>query len=201
MARLAAQGAEVHVVIVTRGQEPQFSKIYMDKVMAEASEAHGLLGVHATHCLDLPAAALDGLGASAVNAAIGDALSDIDPDMLFVPFLGDVHVDHQIVFTSSMVWARPRSTKAPAHVLAYETLSETNWYAPGVTPQFTPNVFIDIADQLDTKLQAFARFESQVKAFPDERSPEAIRALAQLRGATVFCKAAEAFVGIRSILR
>lgn len=201
MARLAEQGAEVHVVIVTRGQEPAFSKAYMDQVMAEADRAHALLGVKQTHRLDLPAAALDTLPTSRVNARIGECLSEIAPDTLFVPFIGDIHLDHQIVFTSSMVWARPRSASAPARVLAYETLSETNWYAAGTTPAFMPDYFVDIGDHLETKLAAFAKFESQMKDSPDERSLETIRALAVMRGSTVYCPAAEAFMAIRQIWR
>jgi hypothetical protein len=41
-------------------------------------------------------------------------------------------------------------------------------------------------------------FESQVKAFPHERSIEALDALAKVRGATAGFHAAEAFVLIRS---
>lgn len=201
MARLAAAGSEVHVVIATRGRPPCYPEAYMERVMGEARAAHAMLRVHQTHHLDLPAAALDTLPAAEINARLGDCLDAIAPDTLFVPFVGDVHLDHQIVFTSAMVWARPRHAGAPARVLAYETLSETNWYAPGVTPGFQPNLFVDISDHLDQKIDAFAAFESQAKPFPDERSLEAIRALATLRGATVYCAAAEAFVAIREIWR
>lgn len=201
MARLAAAGAEVHVVIATRGAPPRYSADYMDGVMAEARTAHALLGVHETHHLDLPAAELDTIGAAEINGRIGECLAAIEPDTVFVPFVGDIHLDHQIVFTAAMVWARPRHARAPARILAYETLSETNWNAPGVTPAFQPNSFVDISGHLDAKIDAFAAFASQAKPFPDERSPEAIRALATLRGATVFCEAAEAFVAIRQIWR
>src|SRR3546814_9562739 len=84
-----------------------------------------------------------------------------------------------------MVAARPRASHYPRRVYAYETLSETNWYAPGVTPAFQPNMFVDISGLLPQKLEAFGLFRSQVQAFPNERSVEALRALAMLRGATV----------------
>lgn len=201
IARLADAGVDVHVVIVTRGRPPHFSDTYMDQVMAEADAAHTLLGVRQTHRLDLPAAALDTLPAAAVNACIGACLAAIAPDTLFVPFVGDIHLDHQVVFTSALVWARPRNAAAPTRIFAYETLSETNWHAPGITPAFIPNCFIDISRQIDRKLAAFAAFETQLKAFPDERSIEAIRALAVTRGAAVFCAAAEAFMAVRQIWR
>ncbi|BBC72697.1 GlcNAc-PI de-N-acetylase [Altererythrobacter sp. B11] len=201
MARLGSEGAEVHVVIVTRGQEPDFPTAHMDRVMAEADRAHRSLGVAATHHLDLPAAALDTLPAARINARLAECLAEIAPDTLFVPFIGDIHLDHQITFTSSLVWARPRSPRAPRRVFAYETLSETNWYAPGLTPTFAPDYFVDIAAQLEAKLAAFAMFETQARNFPDERSLQTIRTLANLRGSMVFCAAAEAFMTIRQVWR
>lgn len=200
IARLAAAGVRVDVIVMTRGAAPLFDAAQVEQVRAEAIAAHALLGVADTHFLDLPAAELDRLPAIDVNRALGDALDRIAPDALFVPFVGDIHRDHQIGFAAAMVWARPRSDAAPRAVLAYETLSETNWLAPGVTPGFMPNVYIDIADHLDAKIAAFGCFASQVKAFPDERSFEAIRALAALRGATVHRHAAEGFMAVRTIL-
>ncbi|HEX7871599.1 MAG TPA: PIG-L deacetylase family protein [Sphingobium sp.] len=199
MARLAAMGAEVHVLLMTRGMEPRFSSAQVERVLAEVKEAHAMLGVTRLHCLDLPAAELDAMPIADVNHRVGEILAELQPDTLFLPFIGDIHFDHQVAFTAAMVYARPRSDKAPSRIYAYETLSETNWYAPGVTPAFTPNMFVDISQEIALKLRAFGCFRSQVKAFPDERSLEALEALARMRGATVFRNAAEAYQIIRQI--
>jgi LmbE family N-acetylglucosaminyl deacetylase len=119
---------------------------------------------------------------------------------VLVPFVGDVHIDHQLIFQSAMVAARPHQAAYPTMILAYETLSETNWNAPYLTPGFLPNVFVDITDTLDLKLQAIAAYGSQLRASPHERSIEALKALATLRGATVHRPAAEAFVLVRSVV-
>lgn len=199
IAKLVARGAEVHVAIVTRGQPPEFTAESIEMVRRECESAHRRLGVTHTHFLGLPAARLDRVPHAELNQHIGGVVSEIAPDTLFVPFVGDIHLDHQLVFTSAMVASRPRHANGPARILAYETLSETNWWAPGITPPFVPNIFIDIADTLDAKLEAFAEFRSQVKAAPDERSPEVIRALALVRGAAVYRSAAEAFMLIRQV--
>ncbi len=199
MARLAQAGAQVHVVIMTRGAPPRFSEDQIDRVMAEARRAHGVLNVTKTHFLNLPAAGLDALPIADVNERLDLLLQAIRPDTLFLPFIGDIHFDHQVAFTAAMVFARPRAPGAPARIYAYETLSETNWYAPGITPAFLPNVYVDISAHIDTKLEAFQCFASQVKVFPDERSVEALRSLAITRGATVFKHAAEAFMLIRQV--
>jgi hypothetical protein len=58
---------------------------------------------------------------------------------------------------------------------------------------------VDIGPTLEDKLEAFALYRSQVMDPPHERSLEALRALAVLRGATVGLSAAEAFVTIRTV--
>lgn len=200
IARAVKAGAQVHVVVVTRGQPPQFDAALVERIRGETLLAHASIGVTRTHFLDFPAAALDQVRRADLNQALSAVLADIEPDMLFVPFVGDIHIDHQIIFNAALVYARPRSGTVPACVLAYETQSETNWLAPGLTPGFLPNCYVDITGTLDAKLKAFEMFETQVMPSPDERSIDAIRALAIYRGATVYRSAAEAFVIVRQII-
>src|SRR3546814_10413967 len=93
-----------------------------------------------------------------------------------------------------MVAARTRASHYPRRVYAYETLSETNWYAPGVTPAFQPNMFVDISGFLPQKLEAFGLYRSQVQTFPNESPVETLGELAMLRGANANREDAETFV-------
>jgi LmbE family N-acetylglucosaminyl deacetylase len=199
IARLAAMGREVHVAVATRGMLPRFDPAGAARVAAEMAVAHQRLGVTQTHHLDYPAAELDRVPQADLNAGLGDLMRAVAPDTLFLPFPGDIHRDHQLVFAAAMVAARPNPGAFPARIYAYETLSETNWNAPALTPAFAPTVFVDIGDYLAAKLEAFALFASQVRAAPDERSLATIGALATVRGATVHRSAAEAFVLIREV--
>ena len=200
IARLAAQGNEVYIAVVTEGKPPAFTAEATSRVQAEAREAHRVLGVKETFWLGFPAAALSETAHSALNAALFDLVQTLSPDTLLLPFIGDMHMDHQVIFTSSLVSARPHQVNFPKLILAYETLSETNWNAPYLTPSFVPNVFIDITDHVAAKIEAMQTFKSQVRPPPHERSLEALRALATLRGATVMKTAAEAFVLVRHII-
>lgn len=200
IARLTDAGATVGVAVVTKGFPPQFQAEAIAVTRNEAKAAHAALGVAETFWLDQPAAQLAETPHRQVNAALGEVVADFSPDTLLLPFLGDIHIDHTLVFLSSMVAARPNRPDYPRRILAYETLSETNWNAPYVTPGFIPNVFVNITDTLDRKLQAMQMFETQLQQAPNERSVEALRALAVLRGATVHCPAAEGFVHIRWVV-
>lgn len=200
MARFAHEGAKVTVAVLTGGFPPDFAEEEEALIREEAVRAHAMLKVSETVYFDFPAAALDLVPHRDVNRAMGDLYKRIKPDYVLVPFLGDVHLDHQAAFQSAMVMCRPTGGHVPRSVWAYETISETNWNAPLVTPGFVPNTFVDISDYLELKLEAFRTYASQVKPFPHERSLEAMRAMAILRGATVHFRAAEAFVAIRNLI-
>jgi LmbE family N-acetylglucosaminyl deacetylase len=199
MARWAGEGHSVQVLVVTRGRPPLYTEEEEARCREEARTAHARLGVASTHYLDLPAAGLDGLLHRELNGRLGEIIRSCAPDELYLPFLGDVHLDHQLVFRSAMVAARPCQAPWPRRVYAYETLSETNWNAPFLTPSFTPNHFVDITATLEAKLEAMALYRSQLRPAPHERSLASLWALATLRGATVGLGAAEAFISIRTL--
>ena len=200
IARFAKEGNEIYVAIITKGVTPLYSDIDIAKTRGEARCAHKILGVKKTHFLDFPAAELDTVMHRKLNQSIGELFQKIQPQVIFIPFLGDIHFDHQLVFCSSLVASRPVNQFSPVTIYAYEALSETNWNAPYITPAFIPNVFVDIEKYLDMKLAAFECFQSQCKKFPNERSLESIEYLAKLRGSQVNRKAAEAFLLIRGIV-
>ncbi len=199
VAKLAAAGALVHVAVVTKAGPPIFTQQVLETGRREAAAAHAVLGIERSHFLSFPAAGLDTVAHAEMNAGLLEVFAEVRPEVVFVPFLGDIHADHQQVFASALVCCRPGTSVTPASLYAYETLSETNWNAPYLTPGFVPNVFVDISEQLETKLEAMRQYGSQLKDFPHERSLEAIRSLASLRGSTVGRRAAEAFVLVRDI--
>ncbi|WP_199709378.1 PIG-L deacetylase family protein [Rhodophyticola porphyridii] len=200
MARLAAEGRDVHVCIVTSGTAPRFDAAQTQRVRAEAKRAHKRLGVADCHWLGFPAAGLSETPHADLNAGIARIVQSLQPEVVLLPHPGDIHLDHQACFTSSLVASRPHQASYPPVIMAYETLSETNWNAPQLTPAFLPSIFVDISETLEAKLDAFALYESQVHQAPHERSPESLRALATLRGATVHRDACEAFVPVRMVL-
>ncbi|KQY73272.1 PIG-L family deacetylase [Ensifer sp. T173] len=200
IARLTAEGERVFVAIVTEGRPPAFTSESIALVRAEANQAHALLGVEETFWLGFEAAGLDLAGHSAVNSALSDLVRLLSPETVLLPFPGDIHRDHQLAFLSALVASRPHQESFPHRILAYETLSETNWNAPYLTPGFTPNVFVDISSYFEKKLEAMQCFASQIRSPPHERSTRTLSALAQLRGATVMSEAAEAFVLVRWML-
>ena len=199
MAKYAKEGHEVYVAVVTNGQPPLFTKEEDDVDKANCLEAHKLLGVKETFFLDLPAAMLDTMPKYKLNGTINKVVQKLVPDELYIPHKGDMHFDHKMINEACMVAVRPRSEEAVKRVYVYETLSETEWDVPIADNYFMPNVFVDISDYIDLKIEAMAKFSQQIIEYPSPRSKEGIRSLALNRGMTVYKKYAESFMLIREI--
>lgn len=192
-------GESVHVVTCTRGEESRFSAEQVERVQAEARRVHAFLGVTGSRFLDLPAARLDAVPGSDINEALQGVFDEVKPEIVYAPHPGDVHRDHQLVFQAAMVCSRPTDDDRPRRILAYETVSETDWYAAPLTPAFVPNVCVDISKHIEKKLEACAMYASQIQPAPHHRSVHALRALSIARGHAMGFKHAEAFMLVREL--
>ena len=199
MAKHIKNGDEVYVCVVTKGVEPLFNKNVIEQTRAEQRSAHEYLGVKETVYLDFPAVMLEEEHRYIINQRILEVVDRIKPDNVYIPHFGDMQKDHAIVSESVLVAVRPKYAFKVKRVYSYETLSETEWNIPHVTNAFLPNYYIDISDTLSDKLNALAKFQSQISDFPNPRSLEAAEALAKLRGSTILTSAAEAFCLVREI--
>ncbi|MDO8586159.1 MAG: PIG-L deacetylase family protein [Armatimonadota bacterium] len=199
MARHAARGDEVHVVVMSRGAPEIFPPEQVERTRTELREAHGILGVTGATFLDFPAPKLDAVPGHELADGIAKVIRAVQPTIVYLPHRGDLHADHQVVYLAGLVAARPIDGCSVKKILCYETLSETEWASPHGDAAFIPTVFADITDHLKTKIEALSCIRSQIKEPPHSRSLEVIEALARFRGGTVGLTAAEAFALVREI--
>ena len=200
ISKRVSQGNEVYVCIVCSGSEPLYHKDLVLKSKKECLEADSLLGVKETIFLDFPSVMLEQVPRYQFNDAFLKLIQRILPDEVFIPHRGDMQLDHKYVVDAVMVALRPKYEHRIKRILSYETLSETGWDIPNTVNEFIPNVYVDITDYLDNKIQAFEKYQSQICKFPNPRSGEAIRALALFRGSTVHVCAAESFSLVREFI-
>ena len=199
IAKHIAHGNEVYVCIVTKGCEPLFSNESVERVHRECRKADRLLGVKETIFLDYPAAMLENVERYKLNDSLVNVIQSVKPEEVYIPHRGDMQLDHKMVVDAAMVALRPKYQHVPSRIYAYETLSETGWDLPNSTNVFIPNVYHDISNFLENKLQALRVFTTQMAEFPAARSIKSVKVLAQYRGATMNFEAAEAFSLIRAI--
>jgi N-acetylglucosamine malate deacetylase 1 len=206
IARLAAEGCEVTVAVMTgHGDDaphPLWPRSVWDTVRGEAREAMEVLGVRELLFREIPAACVADHPVHKLNKEAFGVVEQVRPDVLFVPFVWDLHKDHREIFHAfSVAWRTSSAAgKGIREIYAYETLSETHWNTPYLEPAFAPNVHVDVSDFLEKKLEALARYKSQLQPAPATRSLEAVRAAATWRGAQVGVRAAEAFVLVRRLV-
>ena len=98
-------------------------------------------------------------------------------------------------------WERhPRLPKnGVKRLLCFECLSSTDAAPPLQGRGFCPNVFCDITDQIDQKIDIMNLYVTEMQGELKPRSDSAIRALARVRGATISVMYGEAFMLIREI--
>lgn len=199
MLRRISEKEDVFVCVVTKGTEPLFSQAYAEQLRKETLDCHKAMGIKKTFFLEFPAVMLEKENRYELNQKIDEVIQTVDPDEVYIPHIGDMQKDHQIVAESVMVAVRPKKVKKISRIYTYETLSETGWNIPNIQNEFIPNVYVDISDFLQEKIEAMAKYQSQLGEFPAARSLQAIEALARFRGATVHTDAAEAFMLVREI--
>ena len=189
---------DVSVLIVSGHMPPLYTPAEYKKTVNESKKAFKFLGIQKFKFLDIPATKLNEVPISELNYKINSFVKETNPDVVFIPF-PDRHIDHRIVFDSSIVASRPVGNKYPKYVFLYETLSETHWNVPDVEPNFNPNLFINIDKEIKSKLKALSFYKSQIKN-NTSRSLNAVKALAKFRGSQNGCKFAEAFKIVRIII-
>lgn len=187
---------DVYVCEVTTSKSAKSLK----RMRPEAQKAHDLLGVKKTFFLDLPVLGIRTVDQRDVTMRFSNVINEIKPNIVFIPHEGDIHIDHQDTALAAMVVLRPPRNPQLSAILAYETLSETEWSTPNPKNMFMPNVWCDISDTIEVKKNAMLCYQSQIREYPHPRSIRAIEALAQYRGSTIGVEYAECFMLIRGIL-
>jgi N-acetylglucosamine malate deacetylase 1 len=199
IAKYAKTEHDVTILTVAGHRPPLYTEAHYQQTVEEAKRAHEILGASDSVFLDLPAVMLGQIPAHELNAKIYGVFEKVRPQIVLCPY-PDRHVDHRIIFESTIVAARPVKVGTEIELLAaYETLSETHWNAPHIEPTFTPNWVIDISDHIETKLEALGCYKSQISPFPGPRSLEAAKALAMFRGTQAGVAYGEGFHVIRML--
>lgn len=193
LAKHAAAGHEVHVLIVTDGATTQYDDESLVAEKVDAARTCGdRLGAESVRFGDLPDMRLDDVAHVEVNAVVEEVVDDVEPDVVYTHAHDDVNQDHVALAESTMVAARPGS--GVERVLAYEVPSGTEWAAGD---RFEPTVYVDVTDHLDAKVDAFDAYEMERREYPHPRCERAIRARAETRGTEAGFEAAEAFALLR----
>lgn len=200
LARWAAAGADVQVVLCTQGDkgssDPSVDPtVLAAQRLAEATAAGEVLGITAHHRLGRPDGEIDddavlrGELVAIIRAVRPDAVVAPDPTAVFFGGHYVNHRDHRVVGWATLdsvahAAANPHYFRdaGPPHRAAALYLSGT----------LEPDVWVDITATIDAKAEAIARHESQVGE-PGEWLRTVVRQRAEDAGREAGVAYAEAF--------
>ena len=166
---------------------------------ANSQRAAEILGAKDLFLFDLPDNRFDTLPLLEVIKTVEGLIERVQPETVYTHHGGDLNVDHRVLHRAVLTATRPLPDQVVRRVYAFEVPSSTEWSFGQFAPVFQPNVFVDIAATLETKIRAMQCYESESRVFPHPRSPEALRANARHWGSAAGLEAAEAFVLVRAI--
>lgn len=192
-----AQGDEIYWMTVTNATKNHplhFTDEFVEfrnKLVDKISDTYGF---NETVKLDLPTQMLHTIDLKDFIMKVDDVIKRIKPEIIYLPFRGDIHSDHRATFDA--VYACTKSFRKPYIEKLYmiEALSETE-FAPAIPGDtFVPNVYVDITGYMDRKLEIMGMYEKEVMQEPYPRSLSSIQALARVRGSRAGVMYAEAFM-------
>ncbi len=205
MTRLAREGHEVRIAIIAEGISSRYAhreeadQLQLQHLHACAQQAADKVGAKELVLCKLPDNRLDTVPLLDVVKTVEELIARFRPGTIYTHHPGDLNVDHAVVYRAVLTATRPVSGQCVREVYAFEVPSSTEWAFQHIEPSFRPNVFVDVADSLETKIAALACYDTESRNFPHPRSAEALRAIATRWGSVVGLRAVEAFELIRSI--
>jgi LmbE family N-acetylglucosaminyl deacetylase len=200
LARWAAAGAAVHVLVLTRGEKGSHDPaLDLDALAArrrtEMEAAGTVLGLTGREQLGIDDGEL--VNSAEVRCEIVSAIRRVQPDVVLCPdptavIFGDTyfnHSDHRVAGWATLDAVSPAAgnphyfpAAGPAHPVGVVLLSGT----------LEPNVWVDVTSTLDTKVDALLCHASQLDG-SEELFRDVLRARGEADGAAAGVRYAESF--------
>ena len=192
-----ANGDEIYWLICTTLPK---NHSYYNTREEEIKKVASLYNFDGVYNLELETMRVDEYSMSDLIGKISKVINEIQPNILYLPFKGDVHSDHRKIFEAS--YSCTKSFRYPfiKKIYMIETLSETEFTPSTKEDSFIPNVFVDISEYMDKKIEIMKIYKSEMAEHPFPRSEKNLKALATLRGATAGCEYAESFMLLKEVL-
>lgn len=199
IAKRVKQGDECHVIILGEGitargnSRSEFDGSEQSPLQKDAIESAKIIGYKSIQFYGLPDVRFDSLQLLDIVKIVQKAFFEIKPDVVYTHHYADLNIDHRYTYEAVLCACRPVPGWYPKELLCFETPSSTEWNFGRKEQNFAPNVFVDIEETLNAKLEAMKCYKTEIRDFPHPRSIEVLNSIAIKWGATVGLKYAEAF--------
>ena len=192
LAKAIELGHEVTMTLVTGNGSSDHNNVTIREDSVAAQEAHdaaSILGVSDLYILGYQATCVP--CSADLVAKLDEIIGKVKPDIIFTHFVFDTHQDHIRTAHSTISAARRQNT-----ILLYEPINPSG---QGYIP-FRPQVYMDISQTIDKKIDSLKAHKSQYDKYTDKWI-DAVVARAKFRGFEMGVDYAECFEVIRSELK
>ena len=187
-------GDEVQSIIMCEGESLRYlgKEIHQHEATDEAAKK---IGISKTHRFDFPDQHLDKYTLVDLITPIEKVVDEFQPEIVYVQKGGDINRDHALTFEAASVALRP-TAESVKEIYTFYTVGSTEWKFPN---DFKPNVWVNINNEIDQKLEAFSCYTSEIRDYPHPRSINAIKNVAKFFGNQCCMNYAEALMLVRAI--
>lgn len=206
MARLAGEGHDVYVAILGEGITSRYDKReyanqdIVKELQNQSRQVSKLLGVKELFLYDLPDNRFDTVPLLEIIKLVENLINNIEPQIIFTHHNCDLNIDHTITNRAVLTATRPLPGTCVKEIYAFEILSSTDWSFHQLQHIFHQNVYFDIKQTINKKINAMKLYDYELRTFPHPRSIERIEINAKHWGSVVGIEYAEAFELIRMLL-
>jgi len=171
----------------------------LNKHQSNIKDAQRIIGYESVGIYNFPDNRFDSVPLLDIIKVIEKEKHEFKPDVIFTHHGGDVNIDHQRTFDAVITACRPLPDELVKTIIAFETMSGTEWRPSSDPRHFIPNMFVEIDEvSLKAKTNAMESYEFEKRDYPHPRSPEALRIRALMWGVANGMNMAEAFQLIRT---
>jgi LmbE family N-acetylglucosaminyl deacetylase len=206
IAKYAKKGNKVYCLFLGGGKASRYSDkktAIAEKKQAllsrETQEAAKILGISEIFFNNFPDQKYDTVPFLNLVKSIEKIKETIKPDIIYTHHCGDLNLDHQITFKAVLTACRPLKGETVKEIYSFEVPSSTEWGIPKRKNYFIPNVFVDVSDTFNKKIEALKTYKSEIRKYPHPRSPRGLEIIARQRGMMAGKELAEAFELVREI--
>ena len=204
VAKMIKEGYEAYTLILSGGKASRKEDAnVLDKekenLKNEMLTANKVIGIKNTFHFDFPDNAFDTVALLEIVQLIDKIKEQVKPSVIFTHHIGDMNIDHQICHKAVLTATRPMKGETVKTIYAMEVPSSTEYNGFSSQTAFIPNVFFDITNTIDLKIEAMSKYVSELKNAEHPRSLEHMRNLAKTNGTKVGLEYSENFMLIREI--
>ena len=204
ISKWSAAGMEIHALLLAEGLTSRSVKpgnVLASDINMLRQNAHAsaeLIGYGSISFESFPDNRMDSVDLLDVVNTISGYIDNLQPDTVLTHHHGDLSLDHRITFQAVITACRPLSDCPVKTIISFETPSSTEWNFPYYLNVFSPNMFVDITEHIEKKINALNCYNTEIREAPHPRSPESLRAIAARWGSVIERPYAEALELVRA---